>query len=152
MRYPSDRHVLQLFGPWRWAPYMRGKFYWKKYQNARSSFLSHTSKLNQLKQWNAVSKSTAKIYPSNKYSIFPSLIIHQSWNFNIVLSFRPPFEPITALFTITGLWPHGLVWHLACIVVRKTNHNIIFITLYGSSMIKFKDSKRIVIIVEITAN
>ena len=54
-------------------------------------------------------KSTAKIYPSNKYNIFPSFIIDQSWNTlqlkNIVLSFHPPFEPISALFTLTGLWP-----------------------------------------------
>ena len=109
MRYPGDRHVLPLFGPWRWAPYMRGKFYWKKYQNARSFFLSHTSKLNQQKQLDVVPKSTAKIDPSNKYNIFPSFIIDQSWNTlqlkNIVLSFHPPFEPITALFTFTGLWP-----------------------------------------------
>ena len=39
---------------------------------------------------------------------FRSFIIDQSWNTlqlkNIVLSFHPPFEPITALFTITGLW------------------------------------------------
>ena len=81
----------------------------EKKQNARSFFLSHTSKLNQQKQWDVVSKSTAKIYPSNKYNIFPSFIIDQSWNTlqlkNIVLSFHPPFEPITSLFTITGLWP-----------------------------------------------
>ena len=112
MRYPGDRHVLPLFGPWRWAPYMRGKFYWKKYQNARSFFLSHTTKLNQQKQWDVVPKSTAKIDPSNKYNIFPSFIIDQSWNTlqlkNIVLSFHPPFEPITALFTFTGLWPKAI--------------------------------------------
>ena len=109
MRYPGDRHVLPFFGPWRWAPYIRGKFYWKKYQNARSFFLSHTTKLNQQKQWDVVPQRTAKIDPSNKYNIFPSFIIDQSWNTlqlkNIVLSFHPPFEPITALFTFTGLWP-----------------------------------------------
>ena len=89
---------------------MRGKFYWKKYQNARSFFLSHASELNQQKQWDVVSKSTAKIDPSNKYNIFPSFIIDQSWNTiqikNAVLSFHPPFEPITALFKFTCLWPH----------------------------------------------
>ena len=73
----------------------------EKKQNARSFFLSHNSKLNQQKQWDVVSKSTAKIYPSNKYNIFPSCIIDQSWNTlqlkNIVLSFHPPFEPITTL-------------------------------------------------------
>ena len=61
MRYHGDHHVLPLFGPWRWAPYMRGNFHWKKYQCARSIFLSHTSKLNQQKQWDVVSKSTAYI-------------------------------------------------------------------------------------------
>ena len=115
MRYPGDRHVLPLFGPWRWAPYVRGKFYWKKYQNTRSFFLSHTSKLYQHKQWNVVPKGTAKIDPSNKYNIFPSFIIDQSWNTlqlkNIVLSFHPPFEPITALFTFTGLWPMDSSFH-----------------------------------------
>ena len=81
----------------------------KKYQNARSFFLSHTTELNQQKQWDVVPKRTAKIDLSNKYNIFPSFIIDQSWNTlqlkNIVLSFHPPFEPITALFTFTGLWP-----------------------------------------------
>ena len=40
-------------------------------------------------------KDTAKIYPSNKYNVFPSFIIDQLWNTlqlkNIVLSFHPPF-------------------------------------------------------------
>ena len=83
----------------------------KKKQNASSFFLDHTSKLNQQKQWDVVLKSKAKIYPSNKYNLFPSFNIDQSWNTlqlkNIVLSFHPPFEPISALFTITGLWPSG---------------------------------------------
>ena len=109
MRYPGDRHVLPLFGPWRWAPYMRGKFYWKNTRMQGPFFLSHTSKLNQQKQWDVVPKSTAKIDPSNKYNIFPSFIIDQSLYTiqlkNIVLSFHPPFKPITALFTFTGLWP-----------------------------------------------
>ena len=43
-------------------------------------FLSHTSKLNQQKQLDVVSKSTAKMYSSNKYNIFPSFIIDQVWN------------------------------------------------------------------------
>ena len=51
-----------------------------KYQNARSFFLGHTRKLNQQKQWDVVLKSKAKIYPSNKYNIFPSFNIDQSWN------------------------------------------------------------------------
>ena len=129
MRYPGDRHVLPLFGPWRWAPYMRGKFYWKKYQNARSFFLSHTTKLNQQKQWNVVPKSTAKIDPSNKYNIFPSFIIDQSWNTlqlkNIVLSFHPPFQPITALFTFTGLWPTVAVgWHDCSVVCLHSGRRL----------------------------
>ena len=41
----------------------------KKHQNARSFFPSHTSKLNQQKQWDVVSKCAAKIYLSNKYNI-----------------------------------------------------------------------------------
>ena len=44
---------------------------------------------------------------------FRGFIIEQSWNTlkNIVLSLHPPFEPITAHFTITGLWPQGkLLW------------------------------------------
>ena len=36
------------------------------------------------------------MYPSNKYNIFPSFIIDQSWNTlqlkNIVLSFHPPLS------------------------------------------------------------
>ena len=84
---------------------MRGKFHLKI--NARSFFLSHIRKLNQQKQRDFVPKSTAKIYPSNKYNIFPVnllLINHETpYNLNIVLSFHPTFEAITALFTITGL-------------------------------------------------
>ena len=43
-------------------------------------FLSHTSKLNQQKQRDVVPKCTAKIDPSNKYNLFPSFIIDQSYN------------------------------------------------------------------------
>ena len=28
---------------------------------------------------------------------------------NIALGFQPPFEPITALFTLTGLWPNDII-------------------------------------------
>ena len=41
MRYHGDHHVLPLFGPWKWAPYMREK-------NTKMQgpfFLSHTSNL-----------------------------------------------------------------------------------------------------------
>ena len=54
-------------------------------------------------------KKYSKHRPVNKNNIFSSFIIDQSWNTlqlkNIVLSFHPPFEPITALFTFSGLWP-----------------------------------------------
>ena len=52
---------------------MRGKFNRKKTQQktARSFFLSHTGNLNQQKQRDVVSKSSAHIYPSNKYDFFP---------------------------------------------------------------------------------
>ena len=52
----------------------------EKNTRMQGPFLSHTSKLNQQNQWDVVSKSTAKIYPSNKYNVFPSFIIDQSWN------------------------------------------------------------------------
>ena len=70
-------------------------------------FLSHTSKPNQQKQRDVVSKRAAKIYPSNKYDNFPVILLltnHEAlYNLNIVLSFHQPFEPISAPFTITGL-------------------------------------------------
>ena len=79
----------------------------KKYQNAGSFFLSHTSRLNQQKQRDAVLKSAAKIYPSNKYNLFPiSLLLtnyETPYKLNIVLSYHPPFEQITVFFTITCL-------------------------------------------------
>ena len=110
------------------APEGSGKFHWKKYQNARSFFQSHTSKINQQKQRDVASKSAAKIYPSNKYDLFPVISLltnHETpYILNIVLSFHSPFEPITALlklhasthllsqllpfFEITGMWPEDL--------------------------------------------
>ena len=48
----------------------------EKYTNMQGPFfLSHTSKLNQQKQWDIVSNSTAKMYPSNKYNIFLVLLL-----------------------------------------------------------------------------
>ena len=77
-------------------------------------FLSHTSKLNQQKQWDVVSKIAANIYPTDKYDIFPIILLltnHETlYNLNIVLSLHAPFKPITALFTIKGLWPY-VHWH-----------------------------------------
>ena len=69
------------------------KLYWKNTRMQGPFF--HNSKLNLQKQWDVVSKSIVKIYPSNK----PKFIIDQLWNTlqlkNIVLSFHPPFEPPT---------------------------------------------------------
>ena len=59
-------------------------------------------------------KKYNKDIPVYKYNIFPSFIIDQSWKTlqlkNIVLSFHPPFEPISALFTFTGLWPKDITY------------------------------------------
>ena len=45
--------------------------------------------------------------PSNKYVFFPVISLltnHEApFNLNIVLRFHPPFEPISALFTISDL-------------------------------------------------
>ena len=105
MRYLSDYHVLPIFWPLKVSILHKRKIP-SKYQNATSYFLSHTSKLDQQKQLDVVLKITAKIYPSNKYNIFPVILLltnHETpYNLNIVLSFQPPFEPITAPFTITG--------------------------------------------------
>ena len=52
-------------------------------------FLIHTSKLNQQRQRDVVSKSAAKIYPSNKYDLVPTPLLltnHETPNnLNIVL-------------------------------------------------------------------
>ena len=93
-----------LLAPWRWAPYMRWKFHWKI---LKCKVL--TNKLQQ-KQWYAVLKSAANIYPSSTYEYFQVILLltnHETlFNINIVLSIHQPFEPISALFTITGLWPN----------------------------------------------
>ena len=44
----------------------------------RGKFLSHTSKPNQQKQKDVVSKSAANIYPSNKYDFPMILLLAQS--------------------------------------------------------------------------
>ena len=74
------------------------------------------------------------MYPSIKYNIFPSFIIDQSWNTlqlkNIVLSFHPPFEPITALFEITGLWPKLMSTQgVSAVVVGPDRQTIIMLDL-----------------------
>ena len=74
MRYPGDHHVYHFLAPESGHPRWEENST-EKIPNARSFFLSHTSKLNQ-----QCFKSTAKIYPSNNYNIFPSFIIDQSWN------------------------------------------------------------------------
>ena len=47
----------------------------KKYENTTCFLLSHNSKFNQQKQRDVVSKSAAKIYPSNKYGVFPVILL-----------------------------------------------------------------------------
>ena len=68
-------------------------------------------------QCDAASNSAANIYPSDKYDFFPvilSLTNHETpYNLNIVLSFHPPFEPMTALFTIKGLCPFACFFYLS---------------------------------------
>ena len=103
MRYPGDRHVLPLFGLCWWATYMRGNFIEKNTKLLGDFFfLSHTSKPNQQRQRDAVPKSAANIYPSNKYDFFPVILLltnHEAlFIIHIVLSFHPPFEPISAVF------------------------------------------------------
>ena len=40
------------------------------------------------------------------YTVCLLLTNHKAlYNLNVLLSFNPPFEPISALLTITGLWP-----------------------------------------------
>ena len=108
MRYHGDHHVLPLFGPEGGHPTWEENFI-EKYQNLRSFFLSHTSKHKKQKQWFVVPKSAANIYmyPSSKYEYFAVILLltnHETlFNLNIVLSFHPPFEPISAFVTITGL-------------------------------------------------
>ena len=54
-----------FFGPWRWAPYMGvggGGISLKKIPECKVLLPSHTSKLNQQKQWYVVSKSASNIY------------------------------------------------------------------------------------------
>ena len=103
MRYPGDRHVLPLFGPCRWAHYMRGKFHWNKNTKMQDPFFK-AAPVNLI---DVVSKSAGNIYPSGKYDVFPKIVLltnHETlYNLDIVLSCHPPFEPIIALFTITGL-------------------------------------------------
>ena len=59
-------------------------------------------------------KNAANIYPSSKYEYFPIILLltnHETlFNMNIVLSINPSFEPISALFTITGLL---FIWRAA---------------------------------------
>ena len=91
-----------------------------KYQNARSFILSHTNKPDQQKKRDVVPKSAANIYPPYKYEFFLVILLltyHEAlFNSNIVLSFHPPFEPISAQLTITGLWPAVQVQTLVLVV------------------------------------
>ena len=76
------------------APLKVGTLHWrkvslKKYQNAMSFSLSHTSNLYQQKKFDVVSKNAANIYPSNKYDLFPICLLltnHETlYNLNIVI-------------------------------------------------------------------
>ena len=72
--------------------------------------LSPSSKLIQQKQmlFQKVQQILV-IHPSNIYDFFPVILIltnHEPlYIITIVLGFHPPFELITAIFTITGLSP-----------------------------------------------
>ena len=53
-------------------------------------------------------QSAGNVYSSSKYEYIPVILLltnHETlFNINIMLSFHPPFEPISALLTTTGLW------------------------------------------------
>ena len=70
-----------------------------------------------------------QIYPSNKYDFFPvcSLLTNRKtlYNSKIVQKIDPPFEPITALFTITGLRPKGLKCSSLAFQINDTKHPFI---------------------------
>ena len=125
-QYTGDHHVLPLFGIWRWAPYMRGKFHWKNIK--MQGFLKPHQWTYSTKQWD-ISKSAANIYPSYKYEFFPVFLLLTNqgtlYNLNIVLRFHPPFEPITTLFTITGLWPKTVWWLASTSTVHVQTRDIV---------------------------
>ena len=75
MRYPDDMHLLPLLVPEGGYPTCEENSSEKKCENTRCFFLSHNSKVNQQKQRDVVSKSAAKIYPSNKYGVFPVILL-----------------------------------------------------------------------------
>ena len=93
-----------IFAPESGHPASKDNFVENK--KCKVLFLSHTCKLNRQKQRDVVSRSAADIYPSNKYDFFPACLFltnHETlYNLNTVLSFHPPFGPIT-LFAIIGL-------------------------------------------------
>ena len=111
MRYHGDHHVFTTFCPLKVCTLHTRKISLKKIPKCKIFFLSPNSKLNQQKQWYVVSQRAAKIYPSSKYEYFPVILLltnHETlFNINIVPSFHTRFEPISTLFTFTGLWPLG---------------------------------------------
>ena len=75
MRYPDDKHLLPLLVPEGGYPTCEENSSEKKCENTRCYFLSHNSKFNQQMQRDVVSNSAAKIYPSNKYGVFPVILL-----------------------------------------------------------------------------
>ena len=89
----------------------------EKIPNCKVFFLSNTSKPNQQKQRDVVLKSAANIYPPIKYDFFPVILLltnHEAlFNLGIVLSFHPPFEPISALLQLQ------LISYICFIIYQK---------------------------------
>ena len=76
MRYPDDKHLLPLLVPEGGYPTCEENSSEKKNASIQGVFfLSHNSKFNQQKQRDVVSKGAAKIYPSNKYGVFPVILL-----------------------------------------------------------------------------
>ena len=70
----------------------RDESFIEKLPNCKDFFLNHSSKPNQQKQKDVLSKSAANTYQPNKYHFFPInlLLTHHEalFNLNIVLSFH----------------------------------------------------------------
>ena len=75
MRFPDDEHLLPLLVPEGGYPTCEENSSEKKMREYKVFFLSHNSKFNQQKQRDVVSNSAAKIYLSNKYGVFPVILL-----------------------------------------------------------------------------
>ena len=111
--YPGDRHLLRTT-------------FWhlKEHVTAASSSVNWINKINEM----LLPKIAAYICPSNKCLI----IIDQSPNtslLNIALGCHPPFEPITALFIFTGMWP-GQYVRAGCDKVHGFPAIVFWISVY----------------------